>query len=144
MCGDLHQFPPVRASEVYKRCRDGGSGLFGRIIKWQYLDYFPLVQVVHQADASFSAMLTKIGDGSPLAEEKVQLLESCFVIAEEALRRTVSAICIFYSNEEVNKFNAFLATQQGGDDEEVIVRLRAKDMYLLCAMQTLYRKRWLD
>ncbi|XP_049268760.1 ATP-dependent DNA helicase PIF1-like [Rhipicephalus sanguineus] len=61
MCGDLCQLPPIRANEVvFKRCRDRVSGLFGPIIKWQYLDYFTLVQVVRQADATFSALLTKI------------------------------------------------------------------------------------
>lgn len=32
MCGDLQQLPPVRANEVYKRCREAG-GLFGSTIK---------------------------------------------------------------------------------------------------------------
>lgn len=45
LSGDLRQLPPVRASEIYKRCREMG-GLFGSTITWHYLDYFPLVQVV--------------------------------------------------------------------------------------------------
>nr|XP_037275732.1 ATP-dependent DNA helicase PIF1-like [Rhipicephalus microplus] len=70
MCGDLRQLPPVRANEVYKRCREA-VGLFGATIKWHYLDYFPLVQVVRQSDASFSALLTKIGDGRALQDDEV-------------------------------------------------------------------------
>nr|XP_037278210.1 ATP-dependent DNA helicase PIF1-like [Rhipicephalus microplus] len=113
MCGDLRQLPPVRANEVYKRCREAG-GLFGATIKWHYLDYFPLVLVVRQSDASFSALLTKIGDGRALQDDEVRLLESCFVTTEEVLVRASSAIRLFYSNEEVNKFNTFIA-QRGGE-----------------------------
>ncbi|KAH7965284.1 hypothetical protein HPB49_005909 [Dermacentor silvarum] len=99
MCSDLRQLPPVRANEVYKRCRDVGV-LFGSTIKWHYLDYFPLIQVVRQSDASFSALLTKIGDGRALEDQEVRLLESRFITAEEALVRASTAMRIFYSNEE--------------------------------------------
>ncbi|XP_037576390.1 ATP-dependent DNA helicase PIF1-like [Dermacentor silvarum] len=125
MCGDLRQLPPVRANEVYKRCRDVG-GLFGSTIKWHYLDYFPLVQVVRQSDASFSALLTKIGDGKALDEDEVLLLESRFITAQEALVCASAAIRIFYSNEEVTKFNTFIA-HQGGED---VVALHVEDTYI--------------
>ncbi|KAH7951783.1 hypothetical protein HPB52_012944 [Rhipicephalus sanguineus] len=98
MCGDLRQLPPVRANEVYKSCREAG-GLFGATIKWHYLDYFPLVQVVRQSNASFSALLTKIGDGRVLQDDEVRQLESRFITTEEALVRASSAIRIFHSNE---------------------------------------------
>nr|XP_037273302.1 ATP-dependent DNA helicase PIF1-like [Rhipicephalus microplus] len=135
MCGDLRQLPPVRANEVYKRCREAG-GLFGATIKWHYLDYFPLVQVVRQSDASFSALLTKIGDGRALQDDEVRLLESCFVTTEEVLVRASSAIRLFYSNEEVNKFNTFIAQRGGGE----VVSLQAEDTYLGCANQDALNK----
>ncbi|XP_042150478.1 uncharacterized protein LOC121838350 [Ixodes scapularis] len=45
------------------------DGLFGATVTWHYLDYFPLVRVVRQADSTFSTILTKIGDGRALDEE---------------------------------------------------------------------------
>lgn len=138
MCGDLRHVPPVRANEIYKRCLEVSSGLFGSTIKWHYLDYFPLVQVIRQADTSFSALLTNIGDGRQLAEEEVRLLESMFVTSEEALLRPPSAIRIFNSNDEVNKFNTFVATQQVGGEEDV--RLRAQDTFLGCMTQDALQK----
>lgn len=114
------------------------SELFGSTIKWHYLDYFPLVQVVRQVDASISALLTKIGDGRPLVEEEVRLVESRFVTSEEVLFRAPSAIQIFYSNNEANKINTFVATQQAGAEE--VVRLRAQDMFLGCMTQEALKK----
>lgn len=90
----------MRASEIYKRCRNT-DGLFGATVTWHYLDYFPLVRVVRQADSTFSTILTKIGEGRALDEEDVRLLDSRFVSAEEALARAPSAVRIFYSNDEV-------------------------------------------
>lgn len=126
--------PPVRANEVYKRCREAG-GLFASTIKWHYLDYFPLVRVVRQGDASFSALLTKTGDGKELDDREVLLIESRFVTTDEALVRAPSAVRIFYSNQEVAKFNTFVAMQEGTD----VVKVRAEDTYIGYADQDALR-----
>lgn len=60
LCGDLRQLPPVRACEIYKRCRSA-DGLIGlTVVTWHHLEYFPLVRVVRQSDVTFSNVLTKI------------------------------------------------------------------------------------
>ncbi|KAH7949643.1 hypothetical protein HPB49_013204 [Dermacentor silvarum] len=79
--------------------------------------------VVRQSDASFSALLTKIGDGRALEDQEVRLLKSRFITAEEALVRASAVIRMSYSNEEVNKFNTFIA-HQGGTN---VVSLQADD-----------------
>lgn len=87
------------------------------------------MRVVRLADASFSALLTKIGDGKELDDREVLLIESRFVTADEALVRAPSAVRIFYSNQEVAKFNTFVAMQEGTD----VVKVRAEDTYIGCA-----------
>ncbi|KAH7940839.1 hypothetical protein HPB49_006591 [Dermacentor silvarum] len=131
LCGDLRQLPPVRASEIYKRCRETG-GLFGMAIKWHYVDYFPLVRVVRQADATFSGLLTKIGDGRALDDNEVALLESRFVTAEEALMRAPAAVRLFYSNEHVDAFNTLVTNTYANDSdpEHRVIRVRARDIFL--------------
>nr|XP_037279947.1 ATP-dependent DNA helicase PIF1-like [Rhipicephalus microplus] len=127
LCGDLRQLPPVRASEIFKRPRSA-DGLLGlSTVTWHHLKYFPLVRVVRQSDVTFSAVLTKIGDGRALEPEEVKLLESRFVTVEEAAERAPSAVRIFYSNADVTRFNETVARSQ--DDFMV---LRARDRYLGC------------
>lgn len=123
LCGDLRQLPPVRASEIYKRCRNA-DGLFGATITWQYFQYFPLVRVVRQADRTFSDILTAIGDGRALGEDQVKLLESRFVSAEEASSLAPTAVRIFYSNHEVQRFNESDAKQGEGRSSVVPSRSR--------------------
>ncbi|KAH6938432.1 hypothetical protein HPB50_009174 [Hyalomma asiaticum] len=90
----------------------------------EYAKLMRMTNAENQSDASFLALLTKIGDGRALQDDEVRLLENCFITTEDALVRASSAIRIFYSNEDVNKFNTFIA-QQGGE-----VSLQAEDTYL--------------
>ncbi|KAH7933046.1 hypothetical protein HPB49_007464 [Dermacentor silvarum] len=108
-------------------------GLFGATVTGHYLDYFPLVRVVRQAYSTFSTILTKIGDGRELDEEDVHLIDSRFVSAEEALARAPSAVRIFYSNDEVQRFNTFVANRQ--QEQREVVCLRACDTLLGCKTQ---------
>ncbi|XP_077560592.1 uncharacterized protein LOC144175385 [Haemaphysalis longicornis] len=98
LCGYVRQLPPVRVTEIYKRCRNTHD-FFGTTIEWPYLDYFPLVQVVRQAGTAFSGILTKIRD------------------------------------DEVHKFNTFVATQQRQENEYNVMCLQAQDTFLGCRTQ---------
>ncbi|XP_077528146.1 uncharacterized protein LOC144139758 [Haemaphysalis longicornis] len=129
LCGDLRQLPPVRASEIFKRCRSA-DGLIGlTVVNWHHLDYFRLVRVVRQSDVAFSNVLTKIGDGRALEPEEVRMLESRFVTAREAMELAPSAVRIFYSNADVTRFNETVAQAQG---EGGFLALRARDEFLGC------------
>ncbi|KAH6925522.1 hypothetical protein HPB50_006525 [Hyalomma asiaticum] len=125
LCGDLRQLPPVRANEIYKRCRET-DGIFGMTVRWHYVAYFPLVRVVRQADASFSRLLTKIGDGAALDDAEVALLESRFVTYEEAAERAPDAVRLFYGNADVDAYNARVASSAA---DGTLVRLEAHDAY---------------
>ncbi|XP_077548029.1 ATP-dependent DNA helicase PIF1-like [Haemaphysalis longicornis] len=129
LCGDLRQLPPVRASEIYKRSRSADGLLGFSVVTWHHLEYFPLVRVVRRSDASFSTVLTKIGDGRALAPKEVRMLESRFVTAKEAMERAPSAVRIFYSNADVTRFNETVAQAQG---EGSFQALRARDEFLGC------------
>ncbi|KAH7974991.1 hypothetical protein HPB49_022374 [Dermacentor silvarum] len=111
LCGDLRQLPPVRASEIYKRCRseDGLIGLTSGV--------------------GFSNVLTKIGDARALEPDEVRLLESRFVTAAEAMERAPSAVRIFYLNNEVTRFNEAVAQAQGDGGYRT---LRARDEFIEC------------
>ncbi|XP_037568189.2 uncharacterized protein LOC119449071 [Dermacentor silvarum] len=129
LCGDLRQLPPVRASEIYKRGRSA-DGLIGHtVVTWHHQDYFPLVRVVRQSDIGFSNVLTNIGDGRALEPDEVRLLESRFVTAAEAMERAPTAVRIFYSNNEVTRFNEAIAQAQGDGGYRT---LRARDEFLGC------------
>ncbi|XP_037275487.2 uncharacterized protein LOC142783728 [Rhipicephalus microplus] len=120
---DLRQLPPVRAREISKRPRRG-DGLLGlSTATWHHLEYFPLARVMRQSDVTFSAVLTKIGDGRVLEPEEVKLLR--FVTAEEAAERAPSAVRIFDSNAHVTNFNETMAHSQ---DDFMVPRTR--DRYL--------------
>ncbi|XP_075741704.1 ATP-dependent DNA helicase PIF7-like [Rhipicephalus microplus] len=115
LCGNLWQLPSVRVSEIFKRPRSAECLLGFSTVTWHHLEYYPLVRVVRQSDVTFSAVLTKIGDGRTLEPE------------EEAAEHAPSAVRIFYSNADVTRFNETVARSQ--DD---FVVLRARDRYLGC------------
>ncbi|XP_037572123.1 ATP-dependent DNA helicase PIF1 [Dermacentor silvarum] len=100
LCGDLRQLPSVRASEIYKRCRNA-DGRSGR----------------RQVDRTFSDVLTKIGDGRALEDDEVGLLESRFVTADRARELAPSALRIFYSNREVTLYNESVAKAAAAEEE---------------------------
>ncbi|XP_049271912.1 ATP-dependent DNA helicase PIF1-like [Rhipicephalus sanguineus] len=133
LSGDLCQLPPVLATEIYKRCRsaDGLTGL--TVVTCHHLEYFPLVRVVRQSNIGFSNVLTKIGDGRALEPDEVRLLESRFVTAAEAFtearEHAPSAVRIFYSNNEVTRFNEAVEQAQGDGGYRT---LRAPDEFLGC------------
>ncbi|KAH7959418.1 hypothetical protein HPB49_010995 [Dermacentor silvarum] len=94
----LRQLPPVRASEVYKCSKT--RNIFNTYITWHHLSYFPLVQVVRQSDAIFSAALSKIGDGRALEKEEVDMFQARLVSEHDAKCRSPHAVRLFYSNKD--------------------------------------------
>nr|XP_054930532.1 uncharacterized protein LOC129386496 [Dermacentor andersoni] len=108
LCGDLRQLPPVRAAEVFKRPKASASVFITEVIPWHHLEYFPLTQVVRQSDAVFSNLLTKIGDGAPLEDLEVELLETRFVDLDGAAQ-CPDAVRLYYSNNEVDSYNEKVA-----------------------------------
>ncbi|KAG0420312.1 hypothetical protein HPB47_003578 [Ixodes persulcatus] len=118
MCGDLRQLRPLRASEVFKRAR--GHKIFSFEVQWHSLSYFSLLRAVQQKDASFSTILTKIGDGRVLEPQDISVIESRFVTADRAAAIPPSAIRIFYANKEVDAFNIDVASQCVCDVQEAV------------------------
>lgn len=99
--GDLRQLPPVCQTAIYKRSRQN----FCCEIVWQSLEYYPLVQVMRQADVAFSSVLTKIGDGQPLLPEEKAMIESRFVEREFVDREYPESIRLFFRTIDVTQFN---------------------------------------
>ncbi|KAH7981673.1 hypothetical protein HPB52_000678 [Rhipicephalus sanguineus] len=108
-CGDLRQLPPVRASEVYKRPRSGGSVYSTSVLPWHHLSYFFLTEVVRQSDANFSGLLTKIGDGKELNGDEIHVLTDRFVTREQAAIQCPVAVRLFFSNKDVDVHNRMIA-----------------------------------
>nr|XP_037276845.1 ATP-dependent DNA helicase PIF1-like [Rhipicephalus microplus] len=104
-CGDLRQLPLVRASEIYKRPRSGGSVYSNSVLPWHRLSYFPLTEVVRQ---SFSGLLTKIGDGKELNGDEICVLTDHFVIREQAAIQCPMAVRLFFS-KDVDVHNTMVA-----------------------------------
>ncbi|KAG0436307.1 hypothetical protein HPB47_018024 [Ixodes persulcatus] len=80
----------------------------------------PLRATVQQKDASFSTILTKIGDGRVLEPQDISVIESRFVTADRAAAIPPSAIRIFYANKEVDAFNIDVASQCVCDAQETV------------------------
>ncbi|KAH7965072.1 hypothetical protein HPB49_003285 [Dermacentor silvarum] len=71
-------------------------------------------------DATFSTILTKIGDRTALLPEEISLLENKFVSAEVALRVAPATVTLFYSKEEVRRFNTLVASIGGKEVTRVV------------------------
>lgn len=102
MIGDLRQLPPVRATPIYKQSKL--QRMVGPTL-WHGLKYFAFDEVMRQADREFSGILTKIGDGSVLSAEELNLIESRFVSKDEADRLCPFGVRLFYSNQSVELHN---------------------------------------
>lgn len=100
--GDLRQLPPVFQTPIYKRPKQN----FCCEIVWQSLNYYPLVQVMRQADVVFSSVLTKIGDGKPLLPEEKTMIESRFVEREFVDREYPQSVRLFFRTHDVHQFNS--------------------------------------
>lgn len=105
MCGNLHQLPPIKATEGYRH-----SARQVREMKmehpWKTLDYHPLVHVFRQNGAAFSSFLMRLGDGLMLSEDDVNMIKSRFATLEEAAAKCPNGIQLFYSNVDFDCYNA--------------------------------------
>ncbi|XP_055622388.1 uncharacterized protein LOC129765957 [Toxorhynchites rutilus septentrionalis] len=101
-CGDLRQLPPVNARPVYK---PRANSMHGAVL-WQSLSFFPLIRVMRQANAQFSSILTKIGNGEPLTLEETELIESRFRTAEWCKQNVPGAVRLFHRNADVERYNS--------------------------------------
>lgn len=117
--GDLRQLPPVCQTPIYKRSKQTFAGE----IVWQSLEYYPLVQVMRQADVALSSVLTKIGDGESLLPEEKAMIESRFVEREFVDREFPDSIRLFFRTQDVDQFNSF--SIRGDDTIEYV----ASDQY---------------
>lgn len=100
-CGDLRQLPPVNARPVFK---PSANSMHGAVL-WQSLCFFPLVRVMRQTNERFSTILTKIGNGEPLAPEETELIESRFRTAEWCKEHVPGAVRLFHRNIDVERYN---------------------------------------
>lgn len=62
--------------------------------------------MVRQKQATFSAALTKIGDGEALTDDELTMLHSRFVTKAEVSRRCPQGVRLFYVNKDVEAFNS--------------------------------------
>ena len=90
--GDFRQLPPANATPVYKSPK---LNLGGDIL-WQYLDYYPLTEVMRQADRTFSGILTKIANGEPLDKQETELIESRFHTVDWCRENVTHTVRLFH------------------------------------------------
>jgi hypothetical protein len=67
--------------------------------------FYELNEVMRQANATFSTVLTKIGNGKVLEREAIQLIESRFYTKEEADHLCPHGIRLYLTNNAVNEYN---------------------------------------
>lgn len=99
--GDLRQLPPVKATPIYKQTKKALAGL----TFWRQIKFWELNEVMRQSNRTFSAILTKIGNGEPLEVNELQLIESRFFTNEEAETLCPDGIRLFLDNKSVNEYN---------------------------------------
>ena len=112
VCGDLCQLPPVNARPVYKPPANSITGA----VLWQSLCYYPLKQVMRQADKPFSDILTKIGGGQKLTADETKMIESRFRTAEWCKTHAKGAIRLFHRNADVTRYNQDALSELDGID----------------------------
>lgn len=66
---------------------------------WQSLNYFELVQVMRQSDERFSSILTKIGNGDRLLQDKIELIESRFRTEEWCNENLLNVVRLYYRKQ---------------------------------------------
>ncbi|KAL3196142.1 hypothetical protein MRX96_045317, partial [Rhipicephalus microplus] len=74
------------------------------VLPWHHLSYFPLTEVV-----GFTGLLTKIGDGKELNGDEIRVLTYRFVTREQAAIQCPLAVCLFFSNNDVDVHNKKVA-----------------------------------
>ncbi|KAL1444162.1 hypothetical protein MTO96_045648 [Rhipicephalus appendiculatus] len=93
----------------------------------------PLAVVMRQKDVFFSSLLTKIGDGDPLDEEDVRVLQSRFVTAAVAQNLCPGGVRLFYSNKDADAYNSSLVTGDASvvvsNADEIIVGHKSQNQY---------------
>lgn len=99
--GDLRQLPPVRATPIYQATKRR----IAAPTLWRDLKFYELDKVMRQANADFSSLLNKIGNGEELDQEQIHLIESCFYTREEADRLCPHGIRLYLTNNAVNEYN---------------------------------------
>ena len=117
-CGDFRQLPPVNATPVYKAPR---NAIVGAAL-WQSLNYYPLEQVMRQSDSTFSAILTKIGNGERLDLEQIALIETRFRSKAWCKENLPAAVRLFHRNHDVDAYNnnAFVPEFESIADDKMI------------------------
>lgn len=121
--GDLRQLPPVRATPIYKQIKRRMTGP----TLWRSLKFFELTEVVRQNNVMFSTALTKVGNGIKLTNEELELIESRFFTKEEARQLCPNSVRLFFTNDEVQKYNNEILNS--AEDKVVSV---AKDIFIGC------------
>lgn len=72
---------------------------------WRGLKFFELTQVMRQANAAFSLILTKIGNGEVLEQFQLEIIESRFFKKEETQQLSPYGVRLFYTNVAVDSYN---------------------------------------
>ncbi|KAH9370815.1 hypothetical protein HPB48_006300 [Haemaphysalis longicornis] len=111
LCDELHQLPPVRATEIYKSRKK--QIRMQTDMPWQYFGYNLFVQTMHQKEVLFSSLLTKIGDG----DRRSAMLQSLCASSAAAHNLCPRSVWLFNSNNDADTYNTSLVT---GDASVVV------------------------
>ncbi|XP_037958820.1 uncharacterized protein LOC119688206 [Teleopsis dalmanni] len=101
LIGDLRQLPPVKATPIFKQTKNRISAE----TPWRKFKQFELKKVMRQENRLFSSILTKIGDGTILTEEELNVIESRFVTKEYAQSVCPEGTRLMFTNIAVNEYN---------------------------------------
>ncbi|KAL1483716.1 hypothetical protein MTO96_032990 [Rhipicephalus appendiculatus] len=100
---------------------------------WQQFDYHPLVQVMCLKKVFFSSLLSKIGDGDPLHEEDVRMLQSRLVTTAVAQNQCPGGVRLFYSNNDADVYNSSLVSGDASvvvsNADEIIIGHKSQNQY---------------
>ncbi|GFV65975.1 ATP-dependent DNA helicase [Trichonephila clavipes] len=101
LIGDLRHSQPVHATLIFNQIK---MSLASPML-WRGLQFYQLTQIMRQSNASFSRILTKIGDGEKLEADEQRLIESRFVTKEHADNLCPHGVRLFLRNHDVNEYN---------------------------------------
>ena len=89
------------ATPVYKVPKSSSEGT----VLWHQVNYFPLQQVVMQADAQFLSILSKVGNGERFSDGESKIIESSFRTVQWCDENIPNAVGLYNRNQDVDKFN---------------------------------------
>jgi hypothetical protein len=126
-CGDFRQLSLVNTTPVYRAPRN----LIGGAVLKQSLNSYALQKVMRQSDGTFSAILTKIGNGKRLDADEIKLIESRFRTQQWCDTNLLGVVSLFHRSYDVDSYNSSaIVTETHSVADDTIIAVTARQMFI--------------